>query len=298
MKNNGVLKTYLDANNRYEMADLVKITPVIGNSIYLTNADRDVVLSGNTYSSSTIGFIRSYTTIKTGVEVDTMDIALYPLNPAYEPITSESLVSACVKGYFDNAQIIVSRAFFPDTYGTTSTDYVVWLFTGSVHEANPSRNSIKLSVKSELDKLTMTLPRNVYQPSCVNTLYDSNCQLNEASYTQSATVVSYTASTNTLVINLNGTARSTDWFNLGTVIFTQGNNQYAYRQVKTSTFNSGSQHTIVLTAPLMWTPVVGDTLNIKVGCDKTATGTNGCLRLNNSANFRGFPDIPRNETAI
>jgi uncharacterized phage protein (TIGR02218 family) len=302
MKNNGVLKTFLDANNRYQMADLVRITPIIGDPILMTNADRDITFTENavsvTYLSSEVGFIRSNTSLKVGVEVDEMNLTLFNLNPAYAPISNESLVSATIKGYFDNAQVIVQRAFFPNVYGTTSADYVVWLFTGSIHEANPSRNSVSMSVKSELDKLNMTLPRNTYQPSCVNTLYDSNCRLNDIDFTQSATVVSYTVSTNTLVINLNGTARSTDRFNLGTVIFTQGNNQYAYRQVKTSTFNSGTQHTIVLTAPFPYSVEVGQTLNIKVGCDKSATGLNGCLTKNNSANFRGFPDIPRNENAI
>lgn len=306
MKNNGVLKTYLDANNRYQMADLVKITPVIGSPILITNADRDVTFTENgssvTYLSSEIGFIRSNTSLKVGVEVDDMTITLFNLNPAYSPITNESLVSATIKGYFDNAQVIVSRAFFPETYGTTSTDYIVWLFTGSIHEANPSRNSVNMTVKSELDKLNQTLPRNTYQPSCINTLYDANCRLNEANSTFSGTLVSYDTNTNTLIATLS-VAKASNVFNLGTLIVNTGNNQYAYRQIRSSTAlnpqnGTSISQSIVLTAPLAYSVSGGESLSLKLGCDKTATGTNGCSIKNNSMNFRGFPDIPRVENAI
>ena len=174
---NATLNNYLLNNSVYTMCDLVTITPVSGSVIRLTDADVDITLSGNTYYHNTYQFKRSNTKIHIGLQVDEMDFTIFDIGSNL--INNHTLYQSCVNGYFDNAQIKVQRLM--NCYGAYSTDYLIWMFEGNVSAANPSRYEIKLKVKSELEKLNLPTPRNLYQPTCVNTLFDANCGINPTS---------------------------------------------------------------------------------------------------------------------
>lgn len=302
MKKTGVIQTYLLNNENYQFCELLTITPVTGDLIRITNADIDIKYdpsgSNVTFYSSLVGFTRSNTTLTVGLEVDKLDLKLFNIDPNYEVISGVNLYQACVNGYFDNAEVLVERLFFPNYYGEGDPDYKVWIFTGNVCEANPLSHEIELSVNSALDKLNQPSPRNVYQASCVNTLYDAACGVDKTPYTQTATVLSDSTTSILYVNNLSGTARTAnDWFKLGMLKFGVGNkNQFVYRSIKGSSYSSGV-YTITLSSPLPYTPTVGVQVTLTSGCNKTYTGDCSSSKYNNQAKFRGFPDIPRNEYA-
>jgi hypothetical protein len=53
--------------------------------------------------------------------------------------------------------------------------------------------------------------------------------------------------------------------------------------------------TLALYAPLAAVPAVGDTLEIRRGCEKTRAA---CMAYSNIDNFRGFPDVPGSDQVL
>ena len=294
---NATLNNYLLNNSVYTMCDLVTITPVSGSVIRLTDADVDITLSGNTYYHNTYQFKRSNTKIHIGLQVDEMDFTIFDIGSNL--INNHTLYQSCVNGYFDNAQIKVQRLM--NCYGTYTTDYLIWMFEGNVSAANPSRYEIKLKVKSELEKLNLPTPRNLYQPTCVNTLFDANCGINPTSpvnYLMNGTIGTVTSAT--LFQATLSTTPTDQYYNLGYITCTSGANNGVKRSIKTQT--GTTTVTLTLYYPLPYTPTAADTFSILPGCSKlyVATSPNpemGCTKYSNTAKFRGFDYIPRNEDA-
>jgi hypothetical protein len=82
-------------------------------------------------------------------------------------------------------------------------------------------------------------------------------------------------------------------FDRGKVSFTSGGNAgtrpvpiWAWDETGTGTAD------ITLFMPLVEAPLVGDALNVKDGCDRTARGPNGCMTHGQILFFRGFDDVP------
>ena len=287
---NATLNNYLLNNAVYTMCDLVTITPVSGSVIRLTDADVDITLSSNTYYHNTYQFKRSNTKINIGLKVDEMDFTIFDIGSNL--INNHTLYQSCVNGYFDNAQIKVQRLM--NCYGAYSTDYLIWMFEGNVSAANPSRYEIKLKVKSELEKLNLPTPRNLYQPTCVNTLFDANCGINPTSpvnYLMNGTIGTVTSAT--LFQATLSTTPTDQYYNLGYITCNSGANNGVKRSIKTQT--GTSPVTITLYYPLPYTPTAADTFTILPGCDKVYAS--GCTKYSNTAKFRGFDYIPRNEDA-
>ncbi len=219
---------------------------------------------------------------KIGVEVDTLQFDVIPGNAMIEGFT---FLQACKLGIFDGAECIMYRAFMP-TYGDTSAG-LVNIFTGRVVEIDCGRSMATFNINSHLELLSQQLPRELYQPACLNTLFDQGCTLSSSSFSVSETVTSATVS----VINAT-MAQATDYFTLGTVKFTSGNNSGFKRTIKAYT-TGGS---ITLLVPLPFVPLAGDTFTAVPGCDKKqSTCTN---KFSNLVNFRGQPFIPAPETGV
>ena len=269
------------------MCDLVTITPVSGSVIRLTDADVDITLSGNTYYHNTYQFKRSNTKIHIGLQVDEMDFTIFDIGSNL--INTHTLYESCVNGYFDNAQIKVQRLM--NCYGTYTTDYLIWMFEGNVSQANPSRYEIKLKVKSELEKLNLPTPRNLYQPTCVNTLFDTNCGLSSGTYLKTGTIGTVTSST--VFQATLSTTPTANYYDLGYITCTSGANNGVKRSIKTQT--GTTTVTLTLFYPLPYTPTAADTFTNLPGCDKVYAS--GCTKYSNTAKFRGFDYIPRNEDA-
>ena len=284
---NATLNNYLLNNAVYTMCDLVTITPVSGSVIRLTDADVDITLSSNTYYHNTYQFKRSNTKIHIGLQVDEMDFTIFDIGSNL--INTHTLYESCVNGYFDNAQIKVQRLM--NCYGTYTTDYLIWMFEGNVSQANPSRYEIKLKVKSELEKLNLPTPRNLYQPTCVNTLFDTNCGLSSGTYLKTGTMGTVTSST--VFQATLSTTPTANYYDLGYITCNSGANNGVKRSIKTQI--GTTTVTLTLFYPLPYTPTAADTFTILPGCDKVYAS--GCTKYSNTAKFRGFDYIPRNEDA-
>jgi len=221
-----------------------------------------------------------------GLQVDTL---VFDVIPADATINGAPFLVAVREGVFDGAELTYLGAYWPG--GTYANPVVptgtVKKYIGNVAEVDISRNLATFTINSYLELLNQNMPRNLYQATCVNTLFDASCTLSQSSFATSATTAS---GSTTSAINATLT-QTAGYFNLGTVTFTSGANAGVSRTI--STYTQGG--VVNLIAPLPSAPAPGDTFSIYPGCDKLQL-TCG-VKFNNLSNFRGMPYIPQMETA-
>ncbi len=290
------------ATRSFAVGDLYTFTLVGGGVLRYTSYDTDIVYNGNTYASGGLGgpfFDRSDNKAKChwkiGVEVDTLTFDVVPGNAT---VNGQPFLSALRQGAFDGAELELDRAFFappgqgsyPPVAVQAATGIVV-LFVGRVAEVDAGRSLATFNINSHLELLNQSLPRNLYQPGCINTLGDASCGVALATFATAATAA---AGSTASVINATVSNALAGYFDQGKVTFTGGANAGLSRSVKQCVF--GAPGTIALLAPFPNAPAPGDAFTLFPGCDKSL-GANGCPKFNNVPNFRGFPFVPVPETA-
>lgn len=283
MKTAGASLIALLAANQFLFADLFDITLSTGTVLRYTNGDGDLSFGNNSYSGSTVKVQRDRVKTAVGIEVASMGMNLFPAPT--DTIGGIPFPQFACNGGFDGATVLVQRAFMP-SYGNTSAG-ALHVFSGRVADVVPSRTEIQLTVNSDTELLNVSMPRNVYSPGCIHTLFDPGCTLSKASYAAASSAANGSTQ---LQINCN-LVQSTDYFTLGTIVFTTGSNAGATRTVKAYT-----PGVLTLSRALDYVPATGNAFIAYPGCDKLqATCTN---KFSNVANFKGFPFIPVPSTAI
>lgn len=235
-------------------------------------------------SASGVIFKRSKTKLALGLPVDTMDLTLWIASTT--TVGGITLLQAIANGYFDGGYVKVERLFM-SSYGDSNLG-AMWMFSGRVSEVEPTRFECRLQIKSVLEVLDRPFPRNLYQGGCTNTLFDSGCAVVKATYTTAATT---TAGSTKSAVNVTN-AQPTGYFDLGTILFTSGQNTGVKRTI--ASWTTGG--VLNLSLPLPFAPLAGDTFQLVPGCNKMYSDTNGCPKFSNTARYRGFPYIPRPET--
>jgi uncharacterized phage protein (TIGR02218 family) len=124
------------------------------------------------------------------------------------------------------------------------------------------------------------MPRNLYSPTCLHTLYDSGCGIPRGTYATSGTAgLGSTAS----LIAFSGTlARHAQ----GSLVFTAGVNANLRATVKSAVAGAS----LALMYPLPAAPATGDSFTVYAGCDHTPATCKA--RFGNLSRFRGFPYVP------
>lgn len=274
------LVNFLNSSQQFYMADLYTLTLNGGFVVRYTSWDQDLVLGANTFKTFRIERSKIRTVV--GVEVDQLDVEIYA--DALDLLNGVPWFTAIQRGALDSALLKLERIFMPDI-GDTSLGSI-FLFGGRVSDTNVSRTNATLTIKSELELLDTQLPRNLYQASCIHTLYNNGCALNKAAFAVTGTVTS--SSLTSINTTLNNT---TDYFTLGTIKFTSGANNGVTRSVR---YQSGGAFVFAL--PLVSAPTPGDTFVAHPGCNKTKDTCQS--KFNNVVNFRGFPYVPTPETVL
>lgn len=332
-------------------------------ALYFADAAYDIPFNGVVYRGGGQGqgwrFTRDKVTTEVGFNVASSKITIpmgatqAPLPPADgDPGTYRfTIAEAMDVGVFDGARVTVRRLLLPDhpTYpigpssiaprgdllaGDTSLG-AVHVFEGDATEGDGGRAHAVLDVKARLQRATVGMPRNVYQPGCANTLYDVMCGVDPAGSTggighgADAAVV-YAADSPPgwvagpsmfLVKRADGSAtfdQPPDYFTLGTAEFQSG----ALAGFKTPVVEWA--HTVLLAGPLNYYVVAtlyplprfpenGALVRLQGGCDKVAllvdaaTGAvtdgtcetkYGNLHRTDGRGFRGFPHTPPEDTAF
>lgn len=267
------------------MADAFTFTLRSGLVLCYTNADVTFSYNGNTYLGNSVLIDGLKYKAAIGLEVDQQQITVAARST--DTITSGAPFLQALRDHsFDFCQIERDRIFFSDKIGGTAIGSVL-LFKGQLGVINEiGRTSAKLTVNSLLVLCDIDMPRNVYQPTCLHTLYDSGCTLIKNAFGTNGTVGSGSTAS---MINWPGASLN---YQQGTITFTSGVNAGVSATV--GSVAAGTSMTLLY--PLESVPAVGDAFTIYFGCDHTP-GT--CQsKFNNLQNFRGFPYVPPPQMAV
>jgi uncharacterized phage protein (TIGR02218 family) len=276
-------------------ADLFTITFPGDTPTYLryTSHDQPITYDGKTWALGPL-IARGSTKLSIGVSVDTLDVTI--TGRATDTINGVPLMSFIARGGLDGARLTLERVFAANW--STAPAGTVLLFSGRISEVDMDRYEARLTIRSDLEVLDVKVPRNLYQPGCLNTLFDNTCGLARTAHTVTRTASGPTGSTQrqfnyTRVHAHDGTA---SYYGLGVVKFLTGANAGISRTVKVHSVVDASNAALQAIAPWPFAVASGDTFTLSPGCDKTkATCTS---KFANVIRFRGTPYIPVPETVV
>ncbi len=261
------------------MADAFAFTLADGSVLGYTNVDVSFSYNGTLYAANSVRIDGLKFKQSIGLDADSQQISIAALST--DTITGGAgFLQALRNRAFDGCRIARTRVFFSDTIGGTVVGGVL-LFQGRLGKIDEiGRTAAKLTVNSDLCLLDNYMPRNMYQPTCLHTLYDSGCTLIKANFGTNGAVG---AGSTFNQINWSGAGIN---FQQGTLTFTSGVNSGL--SVTVGGALNGAYLTLIY--PLQQAPAVGDAFTVYFGCDHTEST---CLtKFNNLVNFRAFPFVP------
>ena len=275
-------------------ADLFVITLLDGTVLRVTNWPDPLTVSGLTYQPAAISLSnRDNDSAHSGggggmEQKQGLEVAQLVLDWGWDdtPIVGTLPGGAALRaGIFSRAQIVRSRIVMRPSLPVSTSAGAVQVFSGRFADMDGDRFGGTFNAESDLSLLNADMPRNLYQASCIWTLYGIGCGLTPVN---TAGTVSSGATKTVIPCSL---SQASGYFNRGKVAFTSGANAGLRRAVKV--YTSGS---LAIYPALPYVPASGDGFNATPGCDKTRLG--GCTFFNNLARFRGYPFVPAPETAI
>jgi uncharacterized phage protein (TIGR02218 family) len=279
------------ANNRTMITvDLYTIT--LKNSVLpplrYSNWDKELTVLGTTFIPGPPHFQFDKIDEGVGTEVATMNFDILASNS--DLLSGTPILQTIVRGDWDGATVNIDRLFMNTANVQIGVVPSRWL--GRLGDIQPvQRTKATFIAKSMLELLTMQIPRNLIQTSCIHTLFDAGCGLSKAAFQTAGTVIAG-STVNKVLATL---AQATGYFELGTMVFTSGVLNSSL-PVTIKSYTLGSPSIILLNRPLLAVPSAGDTFFIYPGCDKTQAACKN--KFSNFANFLGFPFVPAPETAL
>lgn len=254
-----------------------------GTIIAVTDHDRalsfDIGAGADLYSPRT-GILASDLSLSTGFDPDDVEVT----GPLVETATEAWHVtkSAILGGRFDDAV----AHFFQVNWKSLGSGPIK-LMKGRVVLAEIEGDRFKLTINSEIGKFSQEIGR-VVTPYCEADFGDARCGYNVVPVDATVSAV---ANNRQITVTFSD-SYADDYFNKGTVQFLTGT-LAGTRPVEVSDWTSGGA--IVLWTELAELPEIGDTLQLRQGCDKTRAA---CMAYDNIINFRGFPDVPGTDQVL
>lgn len=252
-------------------------TLATGTVLAYANVDQPVVWNGLTYAADGPLVQGLKYRCSVGLEVDKQQIAI-AARPT-DLVAGAPFLEALRDGAFDGASVQRDRVFMTALGGTVVGG--VTLFKGRVSTVDSvGRTSATITVASDLVVLDNDMPRNLYAPTCLHTLYDSGCGVPRGTYAANGTAgVGSTA-------NVVAFAGALAVHAQGSLVFSSGVN--ANLRVTVKSVAAGASLTLMV--PLPAAPAPGDAFTVSAGCDHTPATC--AWRFANFSRFRGFPYVP------
>jgi len=272
------LLNLLNTADKLCMMELFTITLTNGTVIRYTSGDYSINVGGHVFIPMTLESGECKQSI--GLSVDEIDIMLYYNQDDTIP-GGATIPQAVRSGAFDYAIIQFEQVFMTSWSFVVSGDYSLLLFVGRMNVTTAGRTKAEIKVKSFTELLNIQLPRNIYQASCVNTLYDSSCTVNKAALGVNGSSLS--GSTDAVISC--SLAQAEGYFDQGALVWTSGANVNVDTTVKYYTPGQ-----VALMWPLPYPPQPGDTFVIVPGCNRSIFFCNA--KFNNLEHYRGTPFIP------
>lgn len=279
----GALAALLNSRVPLERADCYTLTLPSGQVLRWSGSDVAVSFGGNTFGLGP-GITRNRLRWVVGVEVSTLDLTL--TDNVGTLIAGQGLMAFVRSRGLYGARVVLERAFW--AFGDTAPRGALVWFAGSVADCKVDRYGAQVTVNSDLERLNVMVPRDVYQPGCLNTLYDSLCGVQRANFTMAGQATGGTGAL-CLAFAHSRPEVPAGYCDLGVITMTSGANAGRSRTVK--------QHTtgqIVVLQPWGFPVQAGDTFTVLAGCDKSQAAC--ATKFGNLARFRGMPYIPQADT--
>jgi uncharacterized phage protein (TIGR02218 family) len=258
-------------------ADCFTFTLSTGAVLTYTNVDQPVIYNGSVFAADGPLVQGLKYKASVGLEVDKQQITI-AARPT-DLINGSPFLNALRDGAMDGAAVQRDRVFM-SALGQAAIGGVT-LFHGRVSTVDMvGRTSATLTIASDLVVLDYDMPRNLYSPTCLHTLYDSGCGIVRGTY---AVAGALGAGSTTSQINFSGAEAS---HAQGSLVFSSGVNANVRATVKSVVPGVS----LALIYPLPSPPATGDGFTVYAGCDHTRATCQS--RFNNLANFRGFPFVP------
>lgn len=237
-----------------------------GQILGFTNYNEDIIYSGITYNAKS-GFSLTAISSKAGLNVDNLDI---------EGMLSSDLISEkdLNAGIYDNGEIEV----FLINYNNPNEGRLM-LRKGWIGEVEIKNGQFTAEIRGLTQKLSSSIGE-LFSKNCRAEFCDDKCGLNIpfVSGTVSSITDNRTFSDNTR-------NEENGYFDYGLIKFTSGANNGLSMEIK-----EYYDKEIKLMLPLPYDITIGDSYEIRAGCDKRFTTC--CERFNNGINFRGEPHVP------
>jgi uncharacterized phage protein (TIGR02218 family) len=272
------LQTKLDSGIT-TLAHCWKIARRDGVTLGFTDHDRDLVIDGVTCRAAT-GFTASEASSRFDLSVDGAEIS--------GALDDESLTEAEVAaGRYDAAAI--------ETWLVDWSDVSLKVLTarGTLGEVRREGQAFTAELRGLADLLAQESGR-LYTARCGADLGDGKCRIDLAAATVRGNGI-VADITGTSMFTADGLAGFADgWFSAGRLTWSSGANSGLAIEVKHHRLDEDVQLTLwqAMPEPI----VVGDAFVITAGCDKSFATCRD--RFGNTANFRGFPQIPGNDFVV
>jgi len=263
-------------------ADCFTFTLQTGVVLTYTNVDQPISYNGFIFAANgpLVQGLKAHSAV--GLNVDKQQILISARTT--DLVAGAMFLNALRGGAFDGCLIQRDRVFM-SALGQTPVGGVT-LFHGRISTVDEvGRTSAKITVASDLVILDMDMPRNLYAPTCLHTLYDSGCTIVRGTFATAGTVGAGSPASNifwtgALAIHAQGS-----------IVFTSGVNANVRATVKAVIPGV----LLGLVYPLPSVPATGDAFTAYAGCDHTMATCQGTF--NNLINFRGFPYVPPPQVA-
>jgi len=271
--------TVADYRTRVEC---LRIVPVTGSQIYLTDHPRDLLMSGHTYLS-TAGYEFTGYSATAGFSPATIDTS---------GIAGASGVSraAVASGLFDGARCYV----FATSWANPVEDEEP-IVCGVFGKTELMDDRYHISGVSLIDALNQTVGQT-YGAQCPKTFCGTEyagCGVSLAANTVTGTLTGVTSAS---VFTSAARTEAADTFGAGTILFTSGPNA-GLKALEIKSFAGG---VITTYEPAYYLPAVGNSYSMVRGCRKRISDCqarwNGTSTFSNILNFGGFPWIPAGST--
>ena len=248
-----------------------------GNRLGFTDHDRDIIFDDTTFEAAA-GMTTTEIKDSVGLSVDNLSVES-ALSSAH--LSDRDLAA----GVYDDAKIEIWRVNWSDPVQR------VLMRSGSLGEVRRSGIAFSAEIRGLSHYLQQPQGR-LYQFSCDATLGDARCRINLNDPVYKATgAISEVASLRQFSVT-GLTAFANDWFSRGLCRVVSGVNTGTAIEVKRHNL-ANNLAMIELWQPLADLPVIGDSVEVTAGCDKTFRTCAG--RFGNGVNFRGFPHMPGND---
>ncbi len=284
------------SNNRGIMGHFYVFTSATGELDYFTDMDLDVNLgyfNGATFKANALRFEGMHRKVAIGLNVDEQTLKIWAM-PG-DTLFGANFLTAVEEGLLDGATLVRYRGVWQYVTGNVAQDLqqqplALWpLYTGLISTiVKGGASHVEMKVKSALNKLTVNMPRNYYQPACNWTLFSAGCGISSSGYAINGTIGPNPTLTNLPIVGGIAAPNGNDAlpnYSQGRLTFTSGVNSGL-----TVLIDTNNALSLTLAYPLDTAPSAGDTVTFYPGCSKSYTTCQS--KFNNVQNFRGFDKVP------